>query len=97
MQPLSNDILSSVSLLLELLRVLLSCEVIGRVDTHTPTTPQELTVTDPKQPPVHHFESRTLSFPKSFVKTLVTSKDGMDLLVQLLEVSKGMGYGCIVP
>ena len=81
-QPLSNDVLSSISLLLELLRVLLSCEVIGRVDTHTPTSQK-----DPKLPPVHHFESRTLSVPKSFVKALVTKKDGTDLLVHLVQVS----------
>ena len=81
-QPLSNDILSSISLLLELLRVLLSCEVIGRVDTHTPTSQK-----DPKLPPVHHFESRTLSVPKTFVKALVTRKDGTDLLVLLVQVS----------
>ena len=82
-QPLSDDILSSVSLFLELMRVLLSCMVIGRVDTHTPPS-QTTNEKDPK--PVHNFESRTLSFPKSFVKALATSKDGTDLLVRLHEV-----------
>ena len=42
---------------------------------------------DPKLPPVHHFESRTLSVPKSFVKALVTRKDGTDLLAVLVQVS----------
>ena len=82
-QPLSDDVLSSVTLLLELLRVLLSCEVIGRVDTHTPA-PQGTNGQDAKT--IHNFESRTLSFPKSFIKALVTNKDGADLLTQLLTV-----------
>lgn len=82
-QPLSDDVLSSVSLFLELLRVLLSCLVIGRVDTHTPAS-QSTNGKDSKL--VHKFESRTLSFPKPFVKALVTNKDGVDLLVQLQEV-----------
>jgi hypothetical protein len=85
-QPLSTDIVSSVSLLLELLRVLLSCEVIGRVDMHTPTSAGP-GGRDPKLPPVHNFESRTLSVPKSFVKALVTRKDGTDLLTVLVQVS----------
>ena len=64
------------------MRVLLSCLVTGRVDTHTPSS-QNSTGKDSK--PVHHFEPRTLSFPKPFVKALVTNKDGVDLLVQLVE------------
>ena len=80
-QPLSDDVLSSISLFLELLQVLLSCEVIGRVDTHTPAS-QSTNGQDSK--PVHNFESRTLSFPKSFVKALVTNKESVDLLTQLL-------------
>ena len=62
--------------------------MIGRVDTHTPTSvgPGK----DPKLPPVHHFESRTLSVPKSFVKALVTRKDGADLLAVLVQVSRGI-------
>ena len=57
--------------------------MIGRVDTHTPSA-QNANGKDSK--PVHNFESRTLSFPKPFVKALVTNKDGVDLLVQLQEV-----------
>lgn len=84
-QPLTDDILSSVSLFLELMRVLLSCPVIGRVDTHSPSS-QNTNGSDSKI--VHNFESKTLSFPKPFVKALVTNKDGADLLVRLQQILK---------
>ena len=74
----------------------LSCEVIGRVDTHTPTSAGPVGK-DPKLPPVHHFESRTLSIPKSFVKALVTRKDGTDLLGVLVQVSVVAMLGCVIP
>ena len=63
--------------------MLLSCEVTGRVDTHTPTSVG--LGKDPKQP-----QSTILnqSVPKSFVKALVTRKDGADLLALLVQVSR---------
>ena len=73
----------------------LSCEVIGRVDTHTPTSAGPVGK-DPKLPPVHHFESRTLSIPKSFVKALVTRKDGTDLLGVLVQVSVVVILVCVI-